>query len=140
MDISHALAILSSEVPIRQSRKGEIQSTKNQQEKVLVFMKGTTQAPQCGFSRAVVQILQLQGVEKFATVNVLENEEIRNAIKEYTNWPTIPQVFIMGEFVGGCDIMISMHQSGELEKLLLEKGVAKPLEDSKTENQEAKDK
>ena len=94
-----------------------------QSNDVLVFMKGTKEAPQCGFSRAVMQILSIQGLDKFATVNVLADEQVRMAIKEYTSWPTIPQVFIKGEFVGGCDIMINMHQSGELEKLLTEKGL-----------------
>ena len=86
-------------------------------------MKGTREQPQCGFSRAVMQILALQGVDKFATINILANEDLRNGIKEYTSWPTIPQVFIKQEFVGGCDIMINMHQSGQLEQLLLEKGL-----------------
>ncbi|KAI8909973.1 thioredoxin-like protein [Powellomyces hirtus] len=90
---------------------------------VLVFMKGNKAAPQCGFSRAVVQILGLQGVQDFKTVNVLADEEVRSGIKEYTSWPTIPQVFVKGEFVGGCDILINMHQSGELDTLLREKGV-----------------
>ena len=85
---------------------------------VLVFIKGTKTEPQCGFSRAVVQILELNGVKEYSFVNVLENEETRQGIKEFTNWPTIPQVFVKGEFIGGCDILINMHQSGELEKIL----------------------
>ncbi|KAJ3357701.1 monothiol glutaredoxin grx5 [Entophlyctis luteolus] len=89
---------------------------------VLVFMKGTKEAPQCGFSRAVVQVLNSQGV-KFSTVNVLADEEVRNGIKEFSSWPTIPQVYVKGEFVGGCDIMVSMMQSGELTRLLVEKGL-----------------
>jgi monothiol glutaredoxin len=97
-----------------------------QENDVLVFMKGTKNAPQCGFSRAVMQIMDLQGVHSFSTVNVLENEDVRQGIKELTSWPTIPQVFVKGEFVGGCDIMINMHQSGELEKLLKEKGILPP--------------
>lgn len=88
------------------------------ESKILVFIKGTKTKPQCGFSRAVVQILELNGVKEFSFVNVLENEETRQGIKEYTNWPTIPQVFVNGEFIGGCDILINMHQSGELEKIL----------------------
>ncbi|KAJ3315371.1 monothiol glutaredoxin grx5 [Blyttiomyces sp. JEL0837] len=89
---------------------------------VLVFMKGTKEAPQCGFSRAVVQILDLQGVP-YKTVNVLADEEVRSGIKEYSSWPTIPQVYVKGEFVGGCDIMVNMMQSGELTELLVKKGV-----------------
>ncbi|KAI8819987.1 thioredoxin-like protein [Fimicolochytrium jonesii] len=104
------------------SLKGKIDQAVKDHE-VLVFMKGNKDAPQCGFSRAVVQILQLQGVKDFKTVNVLADEEVRSGIKEYTSWPTIPQVFVKGEFVGGCDILINMHQSGELDSLLREKGV-----------------
>ncbi|KAI9209086.1 thioredoxin-like protein [Polychytrium aggregatum] len=90
---------------------------------VVVFMKGTKDAPQCGYSRAVVQILNAQGVESFESMNVLADEEVRQGIKEYTSWPTIPQVFIKGEFIGGCDIILSMHQSGELEELLVKEGI-----------------
>jgi len=84
-------------------------------------MKGTPDMPMCGFSRAVVQILDVQGVNmhKLTSINVLEDEELRQGIKEYSDWPTIPQVYIGGEFVGGCDILMSMHQSGELEDLLV---------------------
>ncbi|KIL65617.1 hypothetical protein M378DRAFT_49903, partial [Amanita muscaria Koide BX008] len=87
---------------------------------LVLFMKGTPELPQCGFSRAVVQILDLQGVpaEKMQTYDVLVDPELRNSIKEYAEWPTIPQVYVNGEFVGGCDIVLGMHQSGELEKLL----------------------
>ncbi|KAJ3006163.1 monothiol glutaredoxin grx5 [Thoreauomyces humboldtii] len=90
---------------------------------VLVFMKGNKAQPQCGFSRAVVQILGMQGVKDFKTVNVLQDEEVRGGIKEYSSWPTIPQVYVKGEFVGGCDILINMHQSGELDTLLRDKGI-----------------
>ncbi|KAM7218965.1 monothiol glutaredoxin [Rhypophila decipiens] len=92
---------------------------------VVLFMKGTPETPQCGFSRASIQILGLQGVdpEKFAAFNVLEDDELRQGIKEYSDWPTIPQLYIDKEFVGGCDIIVSMHQNGELAKLLDEKGV-----------------
>lgn len=88
-------------------------------------MKGTPDAPQCGFSRATIQILSLQGVDpkKFAAVNVLEDQEIREGIKSFSDWPTIPQLYVNGEFVGGCDIVVGMHQSGELEKVLGEAGV-----------------
>ncbi|TEB33024.1 monothiol glutaredoxin-5 [Coprinellus micaceus] len=87
---------------------------------LVLFMKGTPDAPQCGFSRAVVQVLDLHGVppEKLQSYNVLEDPELRNGIKEFSEWPTIPQVYVNGEFIGGCDILIGMHQSGELETLL----------------------
>jgi monothiol glutaredoxin len=85
------------------------------QNKILVFMKGTKLMPQCGFSNNVVQILNTLGVP-FETVNVLEDQEIRQGIKEYSNWPTIPQVYIDGEFVGGSDILIEMYQKGELQE------------------------
>jgi monothiol glutaredoxin len=89
--------------------------TKN---KVVLFMKGTPQFPQCGFSSTAIQILQASGAKEVATVNVLENPEIRQGIKEYANWPTIPQLYIDGEFVGGSDIMREMYESGELQKIL----------------------
>lgn len=85
--------------------------------KVFVFMKGTPQFPQCGFSAAVAQILASQGYP-FESVNVLEDQEIRQGIKEYSNWPTIPQIYVDGEFVGGCDILIEMHNRGELKPML----------------------
>ena len=89
---------------------------------VLLFMKGTPLFPQCGFSARVVQILKHSGVP-FASVNVLEDPEIRDGIKEFSNWPTIPQLYVKGEFIGGCDIVTEMYQSGELTALLAEKGV-----------------
>jgi monothiol glutaredoxin len=85
---------------------------------VVLYMKGTPQFPQCGFSAHAVQILKACGVEQMFTVNVLEEPEIREGIKEYANWPTIPQLYVKGEFVGGSDIMREMYQSGELQKLL----------------------
>jgi monothiol glutaredoxin len=85
---------------------------------VVLYMKGTPQFPQCGFSATAVQILKVSGVTKFVSVNVLEDPEIRQGIKDYANWPTIPQLYIKGEFVGGCDIMREMYQAGELQKLL----------------------
>ncbi|TMH44533.1 MAG: Grx4 family monothiol glutaredoxin [Betaproteobacteria bacterium] len=85
---------------------------------VVLYMKGTPQFPQCGFSANAVQILKACGVEQVFTVNVLEESEIRQGIKEYANWPTIPQLYVNGEFVGGSDIMREMYQSGELQKLL----------------------
>jgi len=90
---------------------------------VLLFMKGVPAAPQCGFSGTVVQILNRTGV-KFGSVNVLEDEAIREGIKAFSSWPTIPQLYIKGEFVGGCDIVREMFQSGELAALLTAKSVA----------------
>jgi monothiol glutaredoxin len=85
---------------------------------VVLYMKGTPQAPQCGFSALAVQVLNACGVSDFAAVNVLADAEVRQGIKEFANWPTIPQLYINGEFVGGSDIMREMYQSGELQKLL----------------------
>merc|ERR1711939_878480 len=92
---------------------------------VVLFMKGTPETPQCGFSRTSIQILGLQGVDprKFTAFNVLEDEELRSGIKEYSDWPTIPQLYIDKEFVGGCDILINMHKDGSLAQLLAEKKV-----------------
>ena len=86
--------------------------------KVVLFMKGTAQFPMCGFSGRAVQVLKACGVNELTTVNVLEDEEIRQGIKEYANWPTIPQLYVNGEFVGGSDIMMEMYQAGELQTLL----------------------
>jgi len=85
---------------------------------VVLYMKGSPQFPQCGFSANAVGILNALGVKDLFTVDVLQDPEIRNGIKEYTNWPTIPQLYIKGEFVGGSDIMTEMYQSGELKQLL----------------------
>jgi len=85
---------------------------------IVLYMKGTPQVPQCGFSANAVQILKACGVSDLFTVNVLEEPEIRQGIKAYANWPTIPQLYVKGEFVGGSDIMREMYQSGELQKLL----------------------
>jgi monothiol glutaredoxin len=98
-----------------------IQDTIRQQvegNRVVLYMKGTAAAPQCGFSASAVQILEACGVADVATVNVLADAEIRQGIKEFSNWPTIPQLYVDGEFVGGADIMREMYQSGELQKLL----------------------
>jgi monothiol glutaredoxin len=86
--------------------------------RVVLFMKGTAQFPQCGFSGRAIQVLKASGVKELRTVNVLEDDEIRQGIKEYANWPTIPQLYIKGEFVGGSDIMMEMYQSGELQQLI----------------------
>ena len=85
---------------------------------VVLYMKGTPQSPQCGFSGATVQILKACGVQDFTAVNVLADLEIRDGIKAYANWPTIPQLYIKGEFVGGADIVREMYQQGELQKLI----------------------
>ena len=90
---------------------------------VMLYMKGTAMSPQCGFSARVIQILTHLGVP-FKTANVLEDAELRDGIKQFSNWPTIPQLYIAGEFVGGCDIITEMYQSGELKTALEEKGVA----------------
>ena len=85
---------------------------------VVLFMKGTAQFPMCGFSGRAIQILKACGVDRPHTVNVLEDDETRQGIKDYANWPTIPQLYINGEFIGGSDIMMEMYQSGELQPLL----------------------
>jgi monothiol glutaredoxin len=85
---------------------------------VVLFMKGTAQFPQCGFSGRAIQVLKQCGVKNLITVNVLEDEDVRQSVKEYANWPTIPQLYVKGEFVGGSDIMMEMFQSGELAELL----------------------
>lgn len=90
---------------------------------VVLFMKGNAQFPQCGFSSNVVQILSYLGVD-FHDVNVLENDELRQGIKAFSDWPTIPQLYVKGEFIGGCDIVREMFESGELKPLLEEKGIA----------------
>ena len=89
---------------------------------VVVFMKGTKQMPQCGFSGQVAQILQYLGVD-YKDINVLEDMGIREGIKSFTQWPTIPQLYVKGEFVGGCDIVREMFQQGELQELMAEKGI-----------------
>jgi monothiol glutaredoxin len=85
---------------------------------IVLFMKGTAQFPQCGFSGRAVQILRQCGVKNLVTVNVLEDEEVRQGVKDYANWPTIPQLYVRGEFVGGSDIMMEMFESGELKEVL----------------------
>ncbi|KAJ7284579.1 monothiol glutaredoxin-5 [Mycena rebaudengoi] len=97
---------------------------------VVLFMKGTPEHPECGFSRAAIQVLELQEVpkEKLKTFNVLADPELRSGIKEFSEWPTIPQLYVNGEFLGGCDILLSMHQSGELEKYLEDANVIPKVE------------
>lgn len=89
---------------------------------IVLYMKGTPTFPQCGFSSTVVQIFDYLGAE-YASVNVLEDSEIRQGVKDYNNWPTVPQIFVKGEFVGGCDIMKEMFETGELKSLLEEKDI-----------------
>jgi monothiol glutaredoxin len=86
--------------------------------RVVLFMKGTAQFPQCGFSGRAIQVLKAAGAPELTTFNVLEDEEVRQGIKDYAQWPTIPQLYVDGEFVGGSDIMMEMYQSGELQQLL----------------------
>jgi len=86
--------------------------------KVVLYMKGTPQFPQCGFSATAIEILRRCGVDDYATFNILQDADLRQGVKEFSNWPTIPQLYVNGEFVGGCDIMREMYQSGELQQLL----------------------
>ncbi|OJT03334.1 Monothiol glutaredoxin-5, mitochondrial [Trametes pubescens] len=104
---------------------------------VVLFMKGNPEAPQCGFSRAAVQVLDIHGVppEKMQTFDVLEDSELRQSIKEFSDWPTIPQLYVNGEFVGGCDILLNMHQSGELADLFVKAGIVPPEEPQETQSQ-----
>ena len=88
----------------------------------MLYMKGTAMFPQCGFSARVVQILSHMNVP-FKTANVLEDPELRDGIKKFSNWPTVPQLYVKGEFVGGCDIITEMYQAGELSTLLSEQGI-----------------
>ncbi|MFN7633188.1 MAG: Grx4 family monothiol glutaredoxin [Acetobacteraceae bacterium] len=103
--------------PVHQQIAAEIEATP-----VVLYMKGTPMFPQCGFSARVVQVLSHMGVP-FKGVNVLEDMEVREGIKSFSNWPTIPQLYVKGEFIGGCDIVLEMFQSGELTTLLQDKGV-----------------
>jgi len=89
---------------------------------IVLYMKGTPTFPQCGFSSTVVQIFDYLGA-KYASVNVLDDSEVRQGIKDFNNWPTVPQVFVKGEFIGGCDIMREMFETGELKTLLVEKNI-----------------
>ncbi len=103
------------------SVKDQISKTVTEND-VVIYMKGTPVFPQCGFSSTVVQVFDYLGVD-YASVNVLEDMDIRQGIKDFNNWPTIPQIFVKGEFIGGCDIVREMFESGELRTLLTEKGV-----------------
>ncbi len=107
----------NNSLDVSQNIKSEIESNE-----VVLFMKGTPAFPMCGFSAAVVQILSNLGI-KYNTVNVLESDEMREGIKKYSNWPTIPQLYVKNEFIGGCDIVKEMSESGELIELLNTKGI-----------------
>ena len=101
--------------------KNKIETMINQNE-ILLFMKGTPSMPQCGFSAAVVGVLNHMGI-KFESINVLQDQEVREGIKTFSDWPTIPQLYVKKEFVGGCDIIREMHENGELSEYLKNKGV-----------------
>jgi monothiol glutaredoxin len=88
------------------------------QNRVVLYMKGTPQFPQCGFSATVAEVLKRCGVTDYASFNVLQDDALRQGIKDYSNWPTVPQLYVNGEFVGGCDIVREMYQSGELQEIL----------------------
>jgi monothiol glutaredoxin len=103
--------------PISQCIQGDIEAND-----VMLYMKGTPMFPQCGFSARVIQILTHMGVP-FQSANVLEDAELREGVKQFSQWPTIPQLYVKGEFVGGCDIVTEMFQSGELAEMLAEKGI-----------------
>ncbi|MBU0725945.1 MAG: Grx4 family monothiol glutaredoxin [Alphaproteobacteria bacterium] len=107
---------------VRDRIQGEIETSN-----VVVFMKGTPTFPQCGFSATVVQVLNHLGVD-YKGVNVLEDPSIRQGIKDFSNWPTIPQLYVKGEFVGGCDIIREMYETGELIELLNTRGIAVAVE------------
>ena len=107
-----------SDNPVFERIKNDISS-----HDIVLYMKGTPAMPQCGFSATVGQVLAHLGVE-FTGINILEDEELRSGIKQFSNWPTIPQLYVKGEFVGGCDIVREMFQAGELQKLFDEKGVS----------------
>jgi monothiol glutaredoxin len=111
-------AMSDSKAPVEQFIENEVKAND-----VVLFMKGTPQFPMCGFSGQVVQILDYLGVP-YKGLNVLENDDLRGGIKSYSNWPTIPQLYVKGEFVGGCDIIREMFQAGELHLLLKDKGIA----------------
>ncbi|KAK4319623.1 hypothetical protein Pmani_009453 [Petrolisthes manimaculis] len=108
-------------------------------KKVVIFMKGTPDMPRCGFSNAVVQILRMHGVD-YDAHNVLADESVRQGIKEYSEWPTIPQIFINKEFIGGCDILLQLHQSGELIEELQKVGITSALLEAEVDENDDKRK
>ena len=105
---------------VRQKIKGYIDSNR-----VLLFMKGSKKMPRCGFSNYAVQVLKFYGLNNWKDVDVLADEQVREGIKKYSNWPTIPQLYVKGQFVGGCDIMKEMHADGSFEELLVREGIIK---------------
>ncbi|XP_050451663.1 glutaredoxin-related protein 5, mitochondrial isoform X2 [Cataglyphis hispanica] len=115
----------------RRTRSTPVQRLKN---KVVVFMKGIPEEPRCGFSNAVVQILRMHGVT-YEAHDVLKDEELRQGIKDFSNWPTIPQVYINGDFVGGCDILLEMHKNGELIEELKKAGITSTLMENEESTQ-----
>ncbi|XP_063803680.1 glutaredoxin-related protein 5, mitochondrial [Pseudophryne corroboree] len=117
--------LLSQETGTREHLDGLVKK-----DKVVVFIKGTPAQPMCGFSNAVVQILRMHGVDDYAAYNVLQDQELRQGVKNYSNWPTIPQVYINGEFLGGCDILLQMHQNGDLVEELKKLGIRSALLDA----------
>ncbi|XP_036701064.1 glutaredoxin-related protein 5, mitochondrial-like [Balaenoptera musculus] len=100
-------------------------------DRVVVFLKGPPEQPQCGFSNTVVQILRLHSIRDYAVYNVLDDPQLQQGIKAYSNWPTIPQVYLNSEFVGGCDILLQMHQNGDLVEELKKLGIRSTLLDEK---------
>jgi monothiol glutaredoxin len=115
--LARMTAMSDMKAPVEQFIDNEVKGND-----VVLFMKGTPQFPMCGFSGQVVQILDYLGVP-YKGLNVLENDDLRGGIKSYSNWPTVPQLYVKGEFVGGCDIVREMFQAGELQSLLKDKGV-----------------
>ncbi|XP_019947358.1 glutaredoxin-related protein 5, mitochondrial [Paralichthys olivaceus] len=103
-------------------------------DKVVVFIKGTPAQPMCGFSNAVVQILRMHGVDDYAAYNVLDDQDLRQGVKDFSNWPTIPQVYFNGEFVGGCDILLQMHQNGDLVEEFKKLGIHSALLETEKES------
>uniref|UniRef100_T1J2N1 Glutaredoxin-related protein 5, mitochondrial n=1 Tax=Strigamia maritima TaxID=126957 RepID=T1J2N1_STRMM len=139
------LAVFSSRVLINQTRYfAKIGSKEHidglvKKEKVVLFMKGVPDEPKCGFSNAIVQIFRMHGV-KYQSHDVLSDENLRQGIKDYSNWPTVPQVYINGEFVGGCDILLQMHQNGELIEELKKAGIQSALLENALKEEEKKKK
>lgn len=129
-------AFFSTDAPTPAATKAQITELV-QNNKIVVFMKGVPDAPRCGFSNAVVQILRMHGVA-YDSHNVLDNEAIRQGVKDYSDWPTIPQIYIDGEFVGGCDIVLQMHQNGELIEELKKVGIRSALLDAEEREPEKK--
>jgi monothiol glutaredoxin len=108
-----------SQNPVFESIKNDIESND-----IVLYMKGSKKLPQCGFSSVVASVLERLGVSEYKDINILLDDELRQGIKEFSDWPTIPQLYVKGEFVGGCDIVREMYQTGELQALLKEKGIA----------------